>query len=229
MLSFQQKFSQISLVVAIGFALVGFHNARAASPDPVAIIRKKDAELQKMLRDKEQVKKTDKLKVLINGIFDFEEMGRHALGPNTWKTMTPTQQTRFVKAFKSIVENTSVKKLEAYKSDSSNYDAPEISEDKASVTSHVFNNGTESIVTYKLQASGEGWKAWDLIIDDLSTARNYGGQFQKILQSSNMEGLIKKLEKRSGDDAPESKKAVDVKKAAEVKKVVEVKKAPVKH
>ena len=214
MLSFQLKFSQLTLVVAMGFGLGAAHNASAASPDPVAIIQKKDAELQKMLRDKEQAKKTDKLKVLINGIFDFEEMGRHALGPVTWKTMTPAQQSRFVKAFKTIVENTSVKKLEAYKSDSSNYDAPEISEGKASVTSHVFNNGTESIVTYKLQASGDGWKAWDLIIDDLSTARNYGGQFQKILQSSNMEGLITKLEKRSADDVPEGKKPAKEKKAA---------------
>src|SRR5262245_26830939 len=44
----------------------------AAGPgDPVEIIRKKDAELQKLLRDKEASKKTDRIKVLINGIFDF--------------------------------------------------------------------------------------------------------------------------------------------------------------
>jgi phospholipid transport system substrate-binding protein len=176
-------------------------SAPAAPGDPVAIIRKKDAELQKMLRDKEASKKTDRIKVLINGIFDFEELGKRALGPDTWKTMTPDQQKRFVKAFREMVENASVKKLEVYQSDSSTYDPPEISDGKASVTAHVWSKGTESVVTYKLLSKDTTWKAWDLVIDDLSTARNYGEQFRKILQTSNIDGLIAKLEKKSAGDA----------------------------
>ena len=58
MSSFKQIFSRLSLVMAMAFSLVAVQSARAESPDPVAIIRKKDAELQKMLRDKEQVKNT---------------------------------------------------------------------------------------------------------------------------------------------------------------------------
>ncbi|MDB5049928.1 MAG: toluene tolerance family protein [Fibrobacteres bacterium] len=186
----------------------------SAPGDPVAIIKKKDAELQKMLRDKAASKQTDKIKVLINGIFDFEELGKRALGPETWKTMTPDQQKRFVKAFREMVENASVKKLEVYQSDSSTYDPPELGEGKASVTAHVWSKGTESIVTYKLLAEGETWKAWDLIIDDLSTARNYGEQFHKILQTSNMDGLIAKLEKK-GSGAIEGKPADSMKTKSE--------------
>jgi phospholipid transport system substrate-binding protein len=165
--------------------------------DPVAIIKKKDSELQKMLRDKGASK--DRLKVLINGIFDFEELGKRALGQDTWKTMTPDQQKRFVKAFRAMVENASVRKLEAYESDSSTYEAPEIANGKASVTAHVWNKGTESVVTYKLLAEDSTWKAWDLIIDDLSTARNYGDQFKTILKTSNIDGLIAKLEKKANE------------------------------
>lgn len=198
MFSFGNRFV---LTLSLVLVVMGVKNSSAEAADPVVTIRKKDAELQKMLREKVQDKKTDKLKVLINGIFDFEELGKHALGPEIWKTMTPIQQSRFVKSFKNMVENASVKKLEVYKSDSTNYEAPEVSEGKATVTSHVFNNGVESVVTYKLQSNSEGWKAWDLIIDDLSTARNYGEQFRKILQTSNMDGLIAKLEKKSGESA----------------------------
>jgi phospholipid transport system substrate-binding protein len=188
-----------SIVSAAGTAAAG------SAGDPVAVIKKKDAELQKMLRDPN--KKTDRIKVLINGIFDFQELGRRALGPDTWKTMTPDQQKRFVTAFKNMVENASVKKLEAYQSDSTSYEAPEIEDGAgpsgrtASVTSHVWNKGSESIVTYKLQVEGDtAWKAWDLIIDDLSTARNYGEQFHKILQTSNIDGLIAKLEKKAASE-----------------------------
>jgi phospholipid transport system substrate-binding protein len=181
--------------------------AFAANPgDPVAIIKKKDAELQKMLREKEaagktDAKRTERLKTLINGIFDFEELGKRALGPDTWKTMTPDQQKRFVKAFKDMVENASVKKLEVYQSDSATYEQPEVSDGKANVTAHVWSKGTESVVTYKLLSKDTTWKAWDLVIDDLSTARNYGEQFRKILQTSNVDGLIAKLEKKASESA----------------------------
>ena len=206
----------IAMIVAAGAM------AFAANPgDPVAIIKKKDVELQKMLRDREASKKTDRIKLLINGIFDFEELGKRALGPDTWKTMTPDQQKRFVKAFKGMVENASVRKLEAYQSDSSTYEAPEIANGKASVTAHVWNKGTESVVTYKLLAEDSTWKAWDLIIDDLSTARNYGEQFKKILQTSNIDGLIAKLEKKAAEGG-------DVKTADNLKAKSEKAPAPAK-
>lgn len=198
-------FTALALAVAPAFSAPG---------DPVAIIRKKDAELQKLLRDKNASKQTDRIKVLINGIFDFEELGKRALGPETWKTMTPDQQKRFVKAFREMVENASVKKLEAYQSDSSTYDPPEITNGKASVTAHVYSKGTESVVTYKLLAKDTTWKAWDLVIDDLSTARNYGEQFRKILQTSNIDGLIAKLEKK-GNGSAEAKPADSIKSKAE--------------
>lgn len=182
--------------------------APAGPGDPVAIIRKKDAELQKLLRDKSA--KTDRIKLLINGIFDFEELGKKALGPDLWKSMSADQQKRFVKAFREMVENSSVKKLEAYQSDSTAYEPADLRDTKATVTSHVFSKGQESIVTYKLLTKEGEWKAWDLVIDDLSTAGNYGDQFKKILQTSNMDGLIARLEKKAAggaDSKPASSRA----------------------
>jgi phospholipid transport system substrate-binding protein len=176
------------------------------------------------LRDKEASKKTDRIKVLINGIFDFEELGRRALGAR-WAKMPPAQQARFVKAFREMVENSSVKKLEVYASDSTRYDAAETENGKAAVTAHVFSKGTESIVVYKLLLKDGTWKAWDLVIDDLSTAGNYGEQFKKILEKNTMDGLIAKLEKKAkGDAAPKS--ADNVKSKSEKTSKAAAKKAP---
>src|SRR4051812_38607283 len=83
--------------------------AAAAAPNPVDLIRSKDTELQKLLREKGGAQKLDRIKVLINGIFDFEELGKRALGPATWAKMSPAQQARFVKAFREMIENASVK------------------------------------------------------------------------------------------------------------------------
>jgi phospholipid transport system substrate-binding protein len=239
-------------LAAFGLALVVVANAAAPAPakpvvpaaapaagspgDPVAVIRKKDAELQKLLREKPA--KTDRIKVLINGIFDFEELGKKALGPDLWKGMAPDKQKRFVKAFKEMVETSSVKKLEAYQSDSSSYEAPDVREGTgagkgpmASVTSHVWNKGTESIVVYKLIVKEGEWKAWDLVIDDLSTAGNYGDQFKKILQTSTMDDLISRLEKKAaGNDGKpaDNLKAKSEKSGAEAAKKPATQAAPAK-
>src|SRR6187402_2306514 len=117
------------VVMVMGFVFSG----ATAQTGPVEIIRAKDKELQQLLRAKDVSKQTARVKTLINGIFDFEELGRRALGPATWAKMTPTQKTRFVKAFKSMVENSSVKKLEAYTSDSTRYEPADINGDKATV------------------------------------------------------------------------------------------------
>jgi hypothetical protein len=58
------------------------------------------------------------------------------------------------------------------------------------------------------------WRAWDLVIDDLSTAGNYGDQFRKILQSSDMDALIARLEKKASGSA-EGKPADSVKSKSE--------------
>ncbi len=181
--------------------LMGVAGAAWAAPDPVEMIRDQDTELQILLRDPNVGDQTERVKELINGIFDFGELGRRALGPTHWRRMTEAQQERFVKAFRSMVENSSVKRLEAYSSDSTRYQPPEIEDDRATVTAHVFSKGVESIAVYRLQLREGEWRAWDLILDDLSTARNYGDQFRRILQDNDYEELIRRLEDRARDDA----------------------------
>lgn len=182
--------------------------AAAAPVDPVTRLKTQDAELQKLLRDKNVSQQTARVKTLINGIFDFEELGRRALGTANWNKMTPDQKTRFVKAFKAMVENSSVKRLEAYTSDSTRYEPASINGERATVRATVYSKGTDSHVEYKLLLKNGEWRAWDLVIDDLSTAGNYGDQFRKILQKNTFDNLIERLEKRARQDADAKAEAI---------------------
>jgi phospholipid transport system substrate-binding protein len=195
-MSLTKTFSTALLAAALGLGGTAW-----AAPDPVEVIREQDKELQALLRDPDVGEQTGRVKELINGIFDFGELGRRALGPTHWRRMTDAQQERFVNAFRTMVENSSVKRLEAYSSDSTRYLPPEIDDDRATVTAHVFSKGVESIAVYRLQLRNGEWRAWDLILDDLSTARNYGDQFRRILQDNDYEELIRRLENRARDDA----------------------------
>lgn len=175
--------------------------ATAAPADPVQKIREQDQELQALLRDQGVGGQTARVKTLINGIFDFEELGRRALGTANWNKMTPAQRARFVKAFKAMVENSSVKRLDAYSSDSTRYEPARVNGERATVQAVVYSKGATSHVEYKLHVKDGEWRAWDLVIDDLSTAGNYGDQFRKILQKNTIDDLIARIEKRAQEDA----------------------------
>ena len=50
-------------------------------------------------------------------------------------------------------------------------------------------------VDYKLyRRDGEGWYAYDVVIEQVSLVRNYRGSFQKIVHDVGLDGLIQQLE-----------------------------------
>jgi phospholipid transport system substrate-binding protein len=170
-----------------------------SKPDPVDDVRRHDQELQAMLK---RYKSTDKaqqdtLKSLINGMFSFQELGKRALG-KTWATLKKPDQDSFVAVFRKMVENSSIKRLESYRADSTQYSVATGTGDKTVVTAMVFNRGKSSKVVYKLFLEGTNWKAWDLILDDVSSLRSYRDQFSSIVGKEGFEGLMKRLRKNSG-------------------------------
>ena len=180
--------------------IIGFLALGLAWASPLELIKKKDQQLQALLKGykiNKSVEKQEELKSLINSIFNFKEMGRKALGSKVWKAASPEKQEEFVSAFKIMIENASVKKLEVYESERTEYDDPTGNEKKAKITAHVFNDGKESILVYKMKPFEGEWQAWDLIIDDLSTMRNYREQFKTILETKTLTELIEILKKKA--------------------------------
>ncbi|MGL1933947.1 MAG: ABC transporter substrate-binding protein [Fibrobacterales bacterium] len=166
-----------------------------AAESPLTLIKKKDIELQKLLKKKDAPKET--IKQLINSIFDFQKMGQKSLSSTTWKKQPETKKKEFVANFKEMVENASIKKLEVYEADSTVYEKPKIKKGRAKITAHMWNKGTESVLVYKLEEVNGVWMAWDLIIDDLSTVRNYREQFRKIIKDKGFDELLKILKDKA--------------------------------
>ena len=174
----------------------------AAAPDPVGMVRAKDTELRALLKQQTKAatpERREKIKTLINSVFDFQELGRRALPSQTWKSATPEQQNAFVTEFRRMVENSSVKQLDSYESDSSSYQPAKINGDKCEVTVKMWNKGTMSVVVYKMKQENGQWRAWDFVIDDLSTMRNYRDQFAKILKEKDLDGLIETIRKKADE------------------------------
>ena len=170
-----------------------------AAEDPVAVIKKKDGELQALLKKSNRsAKETERVKSLLNDSFDFALLAKKSISKDAWAAQDATMQEKFVTEFQRMVRNSSAKRLELYRADSTIYEPAKMKgSDEARVTAHLWNKGKESILEYKMSLVDGNWKAWDLVIDDLSTARNYKDQFSQILKTKSFAELIDVISKKA--------------------------------
>ena len=172
-----------------------------AADDPVAAIKKKDAELQALLKKSTRnAKETERVKSLLNDSFDFELLAKKSLSAKDWNAQDEASQQKFVAEFQRMVRNSSAKRLELYRADSTVYEPAKMKgAEEARVTAHLWNKGKESVLEYKMSIVNGNWKAWDLVIDDLSTARNYKDQFSQILKTKSFAELIDIISKKADE------------------------------
>jgi len=184
------------LAVLTVFAVMAF-----AADDPVMTVKKKDAELQTLLKkSKHSAKELERVKSLLNDSFDFAMLAKKSLAKKSWEAQDAASQEKFVAEFQRMVRNSSAKRLELYRADSTVYEPAKMKgTDEARVVAHLWNKGKESVLEYKMTLVNGKWMAWDLVIDDLSTARNYKEQFGQILKTKSFAELIDIISKKADE------------------------------
>ncbi|WP_290945178.1 ABC transporter substrate-binding protein [Fibrobacter sp.] len=172
-----------------------------AAEDPVSVVKSKDVELQNIIKkSKRTAKETERVKNLLNDSFDFALLAKKSLASSVWKAQDEASQQKFVTEFQRMVRNSSANRLELYRADSTIYEPAKMKgDDEARVVAHLWNQGKESVLEYKMTTVNGKWKAWDLVIDDLSTARNYKEQFSKILKDKSFAELIDIISKKADE------------------------------
>lgn len=183
--------SLLALLVAVSFAA-----------DPVQAISKNDKELQTLLKKKNLTKKdNDRVKGLLSDVFNFKMLAEKSLPKETWAGLSDAARENFASEFQRMVRNSSAKRLEMYRTDSTVYDTPKMKKNntEANVTAHLWYKGKESVLVYKMTLVDGNWMAWDLVIDDLSTARNYKEQFATILQTKSFDDLLGIIKKKADE------------------------------
>lgn len=166
-------------------------SAAFAAEDPVQAIQKKDKELQALIKKSNRsAKEGERVKALLNDSFNFKMLATKSLPKGVLEAQTPEAQAKFTSEFERMVRNSSAKRLEVYKADSTVYEPAKMKGDsEARVVAHLWNKGKEAVLEYRMTLENGKWTAWDLIIDDLSTARNYKDQFAEILKTKSFAEL----------------------------------------
>ena len=184
------------MILVVGISLMAF-----AAEDPVAAIKKKDGELQALLKKSNHTsKEKERVKDLLSESFDFEMLAKKSLSAKDWDAQDAAAQEKFVTEFKRMVRNSSAKRLELYRADSTIYEPAKMKkEGEARVVAHLWNKGKEAVLEYKMSQVNGKWMAWDLVIDNLSTARNYKDQFSQILKTKSFADLIDIISKKADE------------------------------
>ena len=135
--------------------------------------------------------------------FDVSHAARLVLGRH-WQTATPAQRKRFVDAFyKSLLHNYGDAlvdftgdriKVQPYKGD------PAAA--SASVRTVVKRSNGEPVpVNYSLRRTPEGWKAWDVVIEGISSVKSFREDFGSEIDQKGIDAVIQRLESQGAGKA----------------------------
>ena len=186
------------LLILMDFAAA----ARAGEPFEIvkmagdrAIQILKDSRLQAKEKKSERI---ERLKEVVNPMFDFEEMARRSLGPH-WRRRSPQEQQEFVKLFRDFLEKVYSDKVDLYAGEKVVYGRETVEDDFAQVESTFVSAKGEGVsVVYRLRRSGGTWKVYDAVVENISVVNNYRSQFDRVISKSSFDELKRLLKEKAG-------------------------------
>ncbi|KRT72866.1 MAG: hypothetical protein XU13_C0019G0053 [Candidatus Rokubacteria bacterium CSP1-6] len=126
-------------------------------------------------------------------VFDFTESARRALGPH-WERRTAEERQEFARLLGDLLERAFASRLEQYAGERIQYTGEAVDGDLATVKTRIITkSGAELPVDYQVLRRGDRWFVYDVWIEGVSLMNNYRVQFNKIIQTSSYEDLVRKL------------------------------------
>jgi phospholipid transport system substrate-binding protein len=194
--------SLVRIALACSLLLVLVATRDAAAGPPTEQLRTQVDRVLKLLDDA-ALKAPDRAKdrrvavrKVAEDIFDFGETAKRSLGRH-WAARTQEERDEFVKLFGDLLERSYISKIELYGGEKIQYTGDKIEGDTALVQSKLLTKaGGEVPIEYRMLKKGERWLVYDVVIEGVSLVANYRTQFNKIIQTSSFQDLVKKMKTR---------------------------------
>jgi phospholipid transport system substrate-binding protein len=136
--------------------------------------------------------------------FDTARMTALAMGRN-WRTATPEQQKQLTEQFKTLLIRTYSNALTNYRDNTMSYKPLRMNagDTEVIVRTEVTRPGQAPVpIDYSMEKTPEGWKAYDVVVAGVSLVTNYRDEFNDVIKSSGVDGLIKTLSDKNKGPAP---------------------------
>lgn len=149
--------------------------------------------------DSKKDERRQKLRDLINPLFDFQEMAKRSLGAN-WKEATPSEQKEFTDVFSDLLAKTYLSKIETVKPGMVEVKNESVDSGRALVKTTVTHKGDTFPLDYKLTDTDGKWRVYDVVIENIGLVANYRNEFAGIVRKDKISGLIQKLKDKKSSD-----------------------------
>jgi phospholipid transport system substrate-binding protein len=191
--------SLVGLALGLNFYLGG---TLAWAGEPLELVKSVGERVVAILQDPKlktpdkKKERIERLKEIINPIFDYDEMARRTLGAH-WRRRTPAEQQEFLKLFRAFLEKVYAEKVDLYEGERAVFGRETIDQDYAEVESKVTNSkGEESPVVSRLKRTDGKWKVYDVVVENISIVNNYRSQFDRVISKSSFDDLKRLLREK---------------------------------
>jgi phospholipid transport system substrate-binding protein len=176
--------------------------ASAQAGEPLEVVRSTVEKAIQILKDPrlqakdKKTERIDRLREVLNPIFDYDEMSKRALGTH-WRRRTPAEQEEFIILFRDFLERTYSDKIDLYGGERVLVGRETMDGEFAQVETTIISpKGEELAVIYKLRRGNNQWKVYDAVVENISLVNNYRSQFDRVISSASYEELIKRLREK---------------------------------
>ena len=119
-------------------------------------------------------------------------MSRRSLGSN-WTEITPAEQKDFTTVFSELLARTYLSKIETVKPGMVKVESEQVEGPKAVVKTVVLSQGDTFPIDYKMMYRDNGWRVYDVVIENIGLVANYRNEFSGIIRKDKFSGLMEKL------------------------------------
>ena len=135
---------------------------------------------------------------------DFERMTRLAVG-RAWRTADARQRAELITHFSSLITRVYSAAIDNYNGHQCVVDPLQLGPEETDVVvrSRFEKTGAPAVeVNYSMWKSPQGWKVYDINVENVSLVITYRSQFSEEVARNGIDGLIAKLAEKNRNAAP---------------------------
>jgi phospholipid transport system substrate-binding protein len=192
----------ILIYIITCYTLILFGTAVAVNV-PKAVVKLTIDSILDTLRDKslslpaKKEERRNKIRALLRGRFDFEEMAKRSLARH-WKKRTLEEKKEFVSIFSELLEASYIGKIEAYTDEKITYDKEVIKGNGkyGIVSTTIVTKKVKILIDYKVMLKDSKWWVYDIVIEGVSFISTYRSQYNKIIVKESYAKLVQKMKNK---------------------------------
>ena len=147
-----------------------------------------------------RTKAREDARAAVGQLIDFEALARSTLG-RKWSELKPAEQKRYIEALRGAMEANYLVKMGKAKNEDvakarSEIAGEEKKDGKTVVKTKVKAGEDTASIDYVMEKTRGGWRAVDIVTEDVSLAETYREQVARLLPKKGIEGVIAALEKK---------------------------------